>query len=178
MARKTIYLSTVCLLLSALDAGCKQVAPTEQTITTPSATSVAKATPLAPTFSFTLTVAEALALPKTEKVMVTQSPTTDAATTDLTASGQLTVTRVSGDGGQCVTAIPQVLWHKKGPDLEQVVQCIEKLPWHWWEEEEPPLIWEGHDQGEAQKLLITFDGNVGIGCCGGLFLPIHYRTLF
>ncbi len=79
---------------------------------------------------------------------------------------------------QCITDTPpMVMWEKKGPAFEQAVQCIEKLSRRWWIMEEPALAWEGREQNEASKLLIATDGNVGIGCCGGLFVPLGQRSI-
>jgi hypothetical protein len=37
------------------------------------------------------------------------------------------------------------------------------------------LVWEGSEpHGGEQKLLIALDGNVGIGCCEGLFMPLQF----
>jgi hypothetical protein len=75
---------------------------------------------------------------------------------------------------QCVTERPLALWETKGPALEETVKCIEELANHWWEKEEPALVWESSDPdwGE-QKLFIVPDGKVGIGCCDGLFMPLQ-----
>jgi hypothetical protein len=103
-----------------------------------------------------------------------KTPAVATATPRPATNVQPTVTE-SSSRELCVTERPLALWETKGPALEETVKCIEGLADRWWEEEELALLWEGSDPnwGE-QKLFIAPDGEVGIGCCDGLFMPLQF----
>jgi hypothetical protein len=70
---------------------------------------------------------------------------------------QPTVAGISDHSEQCVTERPLALWETKGPALEEAVRCIDELPDHWWEEEEPELIWERDSEIQPVDDWLTTD---------------------